>query len=178
MSVLILLKWWISWARLLSRPVVKTLPANAGDTRDTGSIPGPGRSPGGGSINHSSIIAWKIPWREKHGRLQSSGLWRAGHNWVTEQKLFYNEYALWLMLSLRNIDIQKFLISHRCLVKLRWPFPKPWQLVAEIGYTLWEEHTVSFAALIRQPGNPTPKRTLQRQLSWERVSAQHATRQT
>ena len=93
-------------------------------------------------------------------------------------KLFYNEYALWLMLSLRNIDIQKFLISHRCLDKLRWPFPKPWQLVAEIGYTLWEEHTVSFVALIRQPGNPTPKRTLQRQLNWERVSAQHATRQT
>ena len=27
--------------------VVKNLPANAGDTRDTGSIPGSGRSPGG-----------------------------------------------------------------------------------------------------------------------------------
>ena len=28
--------------------VVKNLPANAGDTRDTGSVPGLGRSPGGG----------------------------------------------------------------------------------------------------------------------------------
>ena len=28
--------------------VVKNLPANAGETRDTGSIPGSGRSPGGG----------------------------------------------------------------------------------------------------------------------------------
>ena len=28
-------------------PVVKNLPANAGDAGDKGSIPGPGRSPGG-----------------------------------------------------------------------------------------------------------------------------------
>ena len=31
--------------------VVKNLPANAGDIRDTGSIPGSGRSPGGGPGN-------------------------------------------------------------------------------------------------------------------------------
>ena len=31
--------------------VVKNLLTNAGDTRDTGSIPGPGRSPGGGNGN-------------------------------------------------------------------------------------------------------------------------------
>ena len=31
---------------------VKNLPANAGDTGDVGSIPGLGRSPGGGSGNH------------------------------------------------------------------------------------------------------------------------------
>ena len=31
--------------------VVKSLPANAGDVRDVGSIPGLGRSPGGGHGN-------------------------------------------------------------------------------------------------------------------------------
>ena len=31
--------------------VVKNLPANAGDVRDTVSVPGPGRSPGGGNGN-------------------------------------------------------------------------------------------------------------------------------
>jgi len=31
--------------------VVKNLPANAGDTRDIGSIPGLGRYPGGGNGN-------------------------------------------------------------------------------------------------------------------------------
>ena len=45
--------------------VVKNLPANAGDTRDMGSIPGSGRSPRGGNGNGSSILTWKIPWTEE-----------------------------------------------------------------------------------------------------------------
>ena len=32
---------------------------------------------------HSSILAWRIPWREEPGRLQSMGLQRVGHNWMT-----------------------------------------------------------------------------------------------
>ena len=30
---------------------------------------------------HSSIIAWKIPWTEGPGRLQSRGFQRVGHDW-------------------------------------------------------------------------------------------------
>ena len=29
---------------------------------------------------HSSILAWKIPWTEEPGRLQSMGLQRVGHD--------------------------------------------------------------------------------------------------
>ena len=29
---------------------------------------------------HSSTLAWKIPWIEEPGRLQSTGLQRVGHN--------------------------------------------------------------------------------------------------
>ena len=29
---------------------------------------------------HSSILAWRIPWTEEPGRLQSIGLQRVGHN--------------------------------------------------------------------------------------------------
>ena len=29
---------------------------------------------------HSSILAWRIPWKEEPGRLQSTGLQRVGHN--------------------------------------------------------------------------------------------------
>ena len=32
---------------------------------------------------HSSIVAWKIPWRDKPGRLESMGLQRIGHDRVT-----------------------------------------------------------------------------------------------
>ena len=32
---------------------------------------------------HSSILAWRTPWTEEPGGLQSIGLQRVGHNWVT-----------------------------------------------------------------------------------------------
>ena len=51
--------------------MVRNLPVNAGDARDVGSIPGLERSPGVGSGNHSSILAWRIPWTEEPGGLQS-----------------------------------------------------------------------------------------------------------
>ena len=53
--------------------MVKNPPARAGDTKDEGSIPGSGRSPGVGNATHSSIPAWEIPWTEEPGGLQSVG---------------------------------------------------------------------------------------------------------
>ena len=47
--------------------VVKNLLANAGDTRDTGSVPGSGRPPGEGMATHSSVPAGRIPWAEEPG---------------------------------------------------------------------------------------------------------------
>ena len=32
---------------------------------------------------YSSILAWRIPWMEEPGRLQSTGSQRVGHDWVT-----------------------------------------------------------------------------------------------
>ena len=37
---------------------------------------------------HSSTLAWKIPWTEEPGGLQSMGLQRVGHDWVTSLSLF------------------------------------------------------------------------------------------
>ena len=53
--------------------VVKNPPANAGDIRDTGLIPGSGRSPGGGHGNPLQFLAWRISWTEAAGELQSIG---------------------------------------------------------------------------------------------------------
>ena len=53
--------------------MVKNPPGNVGDVRDVGSIPGSGRSPGGGKATRSSILAWRIPWTDEPGGLQSMG---------------------------------------------------------------------------------------------------------
>ena len=38
--------------------------------------------------SHSSTLAWKIPWTEEPGGLQSMGLKRVGHDWATSLSLF------------------------------------------------------------------------------------------
>ena len=49
--------------------VTKNLPANAGDVRDSSSIPGSGGLLDKGMATHSSILAWGIPWTEEPGGL-------------------------------------------------------------------------------------------------------------
>ena len=61
-------------------PVVKNPPASAGDVRDTDLIPGLGRSLEEGMATHSSVLAWRIPWTEEPGGLQSMGSQRFGHD--------------------------------------------------------------------------------------------------
>ena len=41
-----------------------------------------------GMAPHSSTLAWKIPWMEELGRLQSLGSRRVGHDWATSLWLF------------------------------------------------------------------------------------------
>ena len=59
-------------------PVVKNLPANAGDTGDVGSIPGSGRSPGVGNDNPLQYSCLENPmdrgawWATVHGGLKES----------------------------------------------------------------------------------------------------------
>ena len=60
--------------------MVKNPPAKAGDKRDVGSIPGLGRSLGEGNGTPLHTLAWKLPWTEEPGGLQSLGLQTVGHN--------------------------------------------------------------------------------------------------
>ena len=60
--------------------MVKNLSDNAGGTGDVGSIPRLGRCLEKETATHSSILAWKIPWTEEPGRLQSTGLQRLRHH--------------------------------------------------------------------------------------------------
>ena len=47
---------------------LRNLPANAGDARDKE------------MTTHSSVLAWRIPWTEEPGGLQSMDSQRVGHN--------------------------------------------------------------------------------------------------
>ena len=38
-------------------------------------------------VTHPSILAWKTPWTEKPGRIQSTAFQRVRHNRVTEHTL-------------------------------------------------------------------------------------------
>ncbi len=60
--------------------MVKNPLASAGDARDAGSIPDQEDPLEKEMATHSSILAWKIPWTEEPGRLQSMGSLRVGHD--------------------------------------------------------------------------------------------------
>ena len=62
-----------------SGSVVKKPICNVGDTGDSGSIP-ESDSLEEGMSTHSSTLAWRIPWIEDSGRLQSMGLQRVIHD--------------------------------------------------------------------------------------------------
>jgi len=61
-------------------PSGKELSADAGDTRDAGSILGQEDPLEKGMATHSSILAWGMPWTEEPGGLQSMGSQRVRHD--------------------------------------------------------------------------------------------------
>ena len=61
--------------------VVKSPPVKAGDARDAVRSLGQEDPLEQEMATHSSILAWRIPWTEEPGRLQSIGLHRVRNNW-------------------------------------------------------------------------------------------------
>ena len=60
--------------------MIKNPPANAGNVRDSGLIPTWDDPMEEGMATYSRILAWRIPWPEKPGGLQSIGSKRVGHD--------------------------------------------------------------------------------------------------
>ena len=65
-------------------PAVKNPPEQAEDIRDMCLTPGSGRSLEEGTATHSSILAWKIPWTEEPGRLQSKSRKETQLKWLSK----------------------------------------------------------------------------------------------
>ena len=90
--------WFNSWVGKfpwrrdrLPTPVFLGFPEGSNDkesvcnARGLGSIPGLGRSPGGGHGNPLQYSCLRIPWTEDPGELQSVGSQRVRHNWATKR---------------------------------------------------------------------------------------------
>ena len=72
-------------------------------------------------VTHSSILAWRIPWTEKPGRLQSTGSQRVGHDWVTslikDICIGYQYKCIhWRILSNYLRQLRKFSLKSKTLV--------------------------------------------------------------
>ena len=59
-----------------------------------------------GMATHPSILAWRIPWTEEPGGLQSMGLQRVRHDWATNNR-------------------------HLCLCSVMSDSPTPWSVVCQ-----------------------------------------------
>ena len=98
---------------------VNNMPANAGDTRDVGSVPGLGRFPGGGNGN-SSILAWKIPWAQEPGGLQSL----VSQSWTRLRRLSTHSTFMFIQ---RIVIMPWKALSHIRLFATPWTVTPPGQ---------------------------------------------------
>ena len=67
-------------------------------------------------VTHSSILAWRIPWTEEPGRLQSIGSKRVGHDWVTSHSLCVVLNEDWNFKSAHRSVLGYYLIKLEVLV--------------------------------------------------------------
>ena len=72
------------------------LTCHAGHIRDVVLIPRLGDPLEEGKATHSSILAWRIPWTEEPGGLQSIGLHRVRYNWSNLVHMHIIEYLVGL----------------------------------------------------------------------------------
>ena len=61
---------------------------------------------------HSNILAWKIPWTEEPGGLQSMGSQKVGHDLATSLHSFH---------SLHTLSLEKEMATHSSI--LAWKIP-------------------------------------------------------
>ena len=71
---------------------------------------------------HSSVLAWRIPWTEKPGRLQSMGSHRVRHAWsylaaAAAAASFYDSYTIYLAETSHEIK-RRLLFGRKVMTKL------------------------------------------------------------
>ena len=76
-------------------------------------------------VIHSSILAWRIPWKEKPSRLRSTGSWRVRHDWGTSHSPYGPDipgsYAILLFTALDLASITSRI--HNWVLFFLWLHP-------------------------------------------------------
>ena len=77
-------------------------------------------------VTHSSILAWRIPWMEKPGRLQSMGSQRVRHDWATSLCMIFLCFGKKSLLRSedRNLRLEGLHLFPHCCPSL--PRLLPW----------------------------------------------------
>ena len=96
---------------------------------------------------HSSILAWRIPWTEEPGGLQSRGSQRVGHNWVTTHT-HYHSQSCFAWTSLRDSPYLRPMfcwviclqISSQVGPMVKNPLANAGDKEIQVWSLIWEDH--------------------------------------
>ena len=88
---------------------------------------------------HSSTLAWRIPWREEPGGLQSMGSQRVGHDWATS--LFHFHQAMTYIIFCNSVtsSLKLFSFSFMRSWETHWNY-----LEIILSYLNWESGVTHF----------------------------------
>ena len=106
---------------------------------------------------HSSTIAWKIPWTEEPGRLQSMGSQRVGHDWATSLSFHFQCHLVSLLLSASLMGHLWEYNCHRLFQKCLWAFTI---FLTNHSFTMFFPRKTSTEALTRSLSLHTLRRWL------------------
>ena len=88
---------------------------------------------------HSSTLAWRIPWTEEPGRLQSMGSQRVRHDWATSLHSFH------------TLSLEKEMATHSNILIRRIPWTEepggPWSMGSQRVRHNWSDWAHTFSIL-------------------------------
>ena len=92
---------------------------------------------------HSGILAWRIPWMEEPGGLQSTGLQRVGHDWVSNLTWLDREAKTWIIIITTLIACTYTANLDKCIKKQRHHFANKGPKSQSYGFSgshlrMWE----------------------------------------